>query len=548
MGWTKTTIVGAAIMALAPLLAAADHGANLHSNEQLVLAAERGYLDDVKRLLNEGISVNGKDHRGLTPWQAARIYGRKGVADFLATMGADTRRPIPNPEKIIDAMFREILTNNSPGAAVLVARNGKILFEKGYGLANIGDRVPVTPQTKFRIGSMTKQFTAAAILKLHEQGKLNLDDKLSKFIPEYPRGDEVTIHQLLTHTSGIHNCTSKPDFLQNLGVYIKPEDWIKSFENDPYDFDPGSKWSYSNSGYVLLAFISEKVSGEKYENFMRENFFEPLGMTNTGVCNSSDILEHEACGYSYQAGQVKKALYWDMSHGYGGGNLYSTVGDLYRWNEALFNGKALNKASLEAAFTPVHTPDDNTPRFDGYGYGFIIQKLGGLNEISHGGGLHGFLSYMLRIPKENLTVAVLLNTFPESAPGMHYGLAEEIAQLYLTDKMEPAPTFVVDKTVSPRAYDAYVGRYVDMLSPSGILLVSKVGDRLFARCGGHADFEIFPTSETEFFSKTTDEQITFVKDEKGAVIKAIHRQWGLVLHAPRLPEQPAAPGGEAPSQ
>jgi len=548
MGWTKTTIVGAAITALASSLAAADHGTNLHLNEQLVLATERGYLDDVKRLLNEGISVNGKDHRGLTPWQAARIYGRKGVADFLASRGADTRKPLPKPEKIIDAMFRELLTNNSPGAAVLVARNGNILFEKGYGLANIGDRVPVAPQTKFRIGSMTKQFTAAAILKLREQGKLNLDDKLSKFIPDYPRGDEVTIHHLLTHTSGIHNCTSKPDFLQNVGVYHEPEYWIKSSENDPYDFDPGQKWNYSNSGYVLLAFIIERVSGEKYEDYMRETFFEPLGMTNTGVCNSSAILEHEACGYTYQDGQVKKALYWDMSNGYGGGNLYSTVGDLYRWNEALFNGKALNKASLEAAFTPVHTADDNTPRFDGYGYGFIIQKLGGLNEIAHGGGLHGFSSYMLRIPKENLTVAVLLNTFPESPPGMHWGLAEEIARLYLTDKMEPAPTFVVDKTVSPRAYDACVGRYLDMLSPSGILLVSKVGDRLFARCGGHADFEIFPTSETEFFSKTADEQITFVKDEKGAVIKAVHRLSGLILHAPRLPEQPVASGGDAPAR
>ena len=331
--------IGSALMALPTLLAAADHGANLHSNEQLVLAAERGYLDDVKRLLNSGISVNEKDHSGLTPWQAARIYGRKGVADFLAASGADTRKPIPNPEKIIDAMFREILTNNSPGAAVLVARNGKILFEKGYGLANIGDRVPVTPQTKFRIGSMTKQFTAAAILKLHEQGKLNLGDKLSKFIPEYPRGDEVTIHQLLTHTSGVNDCSLKPDFLKSVGTHIEPEDIIKSFENGPYEFDPGTKWFYDNCGYVLLAFIIEKVSGEKNEDYLHEAFFEPLGMTNTAVYNSSDILEHEASGYSYQDGKVKKALYWDMSWGYGSGNLYSTVGDLYRWNEALFNGK-----------------------------------------------------------------------------------------------------------------------------------------------------------------------------------------------------------------
>ena len=526
---------------------AADHGANFHSNEQLVLAAERGYLDDVKRLLAAGTRVNEKDHRGLTPWQAARIYGRKGVADFLAGAGADTRRPLLKPEKIIDAMFREILTNNSPGAAVLVARNGKILFEKGYGLANIGDRVPVTPLTKFRIGSMTKQFTAAAILKLHEQGKLNLDDKLSKFIPEYPRGHEVTIHQLLTHTSGVNDYGLKPDFLKRVGTHIEPEELIKLFENGPYEFDPGTKWFYDNCGYVLLAFIIEKVSGEKNEDYLRETFFEPLGMTNTAVYNASDILEHEASGYSYQDGKVKKALYWDMSWGHGSGNLYSTVGDLYRWYEALFNGKALNKASLEAAFTPVHTPDDDTPRFDGYGYGFMLQKLRGLNEVCHGGCLHGFLSYMLRIPKENLTVAILQNAALQSPPGMHIGLAEEIAQLYLTDKMEPAPTFVVDKTVSPRVYDTYVGRYFDLLSEGG-LFVSKVGDRLFARCAPHADFEIFPTSETEFFSKTADEQITFVKDEKGAVIKAIHRLSGLILHAPRLPEQPAVSGDEPPSQ
>src|SRR5439155_23716249 len=210
------------------------------------------------------------------------------------------------------------------------------------------------------IGSMTKQFTDAAILKLHEQGKLNLDDKLSKFIPEYPRGNEVTIHQLLTHTSGIHNVTEKPDFLQSVGVYIKPEDLIKSFDNDPYDFDPGRKWSYNNSGYILLGFIIETVSGETYGDYLHETFFEPLGMTNTAVHDASDIIEQEASGYSCQDGQVKKALHWDMSRAYSAGNLYSTVGDLYRWNEALFNGKAINEASLEAAFTPVHTPDSNT--------------------------------------------------------------------------------------------------------------------------------------------------------------------------------------------
>lgn len=538
------------LLALAPVLGAIAQD-NLGSTFQgtktneLVLAAARGYLDEVKRLLNADAAVNATDQRGLTAWQAAKIYGRKGVADFLTSQGADIRMPMPKPEQVIDGMFREIVQTNAPGVAVLIALNGSIVFEKGYGLASIEDRLPVTPETKFRIGSMTKQFTAAAILKLHEEGKLNLDDKLSRFMPGYPRGDEVTIHHLLTHTSGIRDYTQKPDVLKTATVFIEPKDLIKTFENDRYDFDPGKKWSYNNSGYILLGYIIEKISGKPYGDFLHDNFFGPLGMTNTAFPTASDIIEHEAQGYSHEDGQWKKALNWDMSRVYSAGGLYSTVGDLYRWNEALFNGRVLSEASLKAAFTPVHTADDNTPMFEGYGYGWILQELRGVREISHGGKLHGFSSYLLRIQDEKLTVVVLENAMP-SAPGMHNGLAEEIAQLYLADKMEFAPTFVVDQTVSHRVYDAYVGRYADLLS--GTLIVSKDAERLFAQFAGHPSFELFPSSETEFFSKSADEQITFVRDDKGAVVKAVHRQWGLVLRDPRLPEPTAASAPDAPSE
>ncbi len=175
--------------------------------------------------------------------------------------------------------------------------------------------------TKFRIGSITKQFTAAAILRLQEQGKLSVRDPLSKFIPDYPRGSEVTLHHLLTHTSGIHSYTGKPNFLETVSAYTTPEDLIKSFKNDPYDFDPGKKWLYNNSGYFLLGYIIEKVSGQSYGEFLKQQFFEPLGMKNTGVHHWSDILEHEAFGYAYEAGRFKKAQNWDMSRAGGAGAL-----------------------------------------------------------------------------------------------------------------------------------------------------------------------------------------------------------------------------------
>ena len=249
-------------------------------------------------------------------------------------------------------------------------RMARSCFEKGYGLTDIEHQAAITPESKFRIGSLTKQFTAAAILKLQEEGKLSVTDKLSKYIPDFPRGDEVTLHHLLTHTSGIHNFTQKPGFMQRVTNAIAIEDLIKSFKNDPYDFDPGTKWLYDNSGYVLLGYIVEKVSGEDYGKFLRENFFQPLGMTNTGVYRTNLALKHEALGYSYEEHKFQRAVNWDMSWAGGAGALYSTAEDLYRWNEGIFNGKVLSEASLKAAFTPGKTrenEDDNSG--DGYGCG-----------------------------------------------------------------------------------------------------------------------------------------------------------------------------------
>lgn len=257
------------------------------------------------------------------------------------------------PSEKADALLSGLIQTNDPGVAVLVVQNGKILFEKGYGLADLEHHVPVTPQTIFRIGSVTKQFTATAILKLQEEGRLSINDKLSKYIPDFPRGDEVTLRELMNHTSGIHDYV--PNDLSTIAKPTTIEAMIKEIEKHPYDFDPGTQWRYDNAGYTLLGYIVEKVSGQSYGDFLRQNLFQPLGMTNTGVYRTHLGLSHEALGYSLGTKGFEPAFYIDPSWNGGDGALYSTVEDLYRWNEGIFNGRVLDAASLSAAFTPVAT-------------------------------------------------------------------------------------------------------------------------------------------------------------------------------------------------
>jgi CubicO group peptidase (beta-lactamase class C family) len=442
-----------------------------------------------------------------------------------------------------DALLRGLIETNDPGLAVLVAQDGKILFEKCYGLADREHHVPVMPQTTFRIGSIGKQFTAAAILKLQEKGKLSVNDKLSKYIPDFPRGDEVTLRHLLTHTSGIHSYTEKQGFIQGVTSAVKPDDLVNSFKNDPYDFDPGKKWHYNNSGYFLLGRIVEKVSGQSYGDFLQKNFFQPLGMTNTGVYRAHPGLPHEALGYSLEGEDFTNAVNWDMSWAGGAGTLYSTVEDLFRWNEGIFNGRVLDGASLKLAFTSVKVFENQLNSDSGYGFGWFIGRHHGLWEISHGGGLNGFLSFLLRVPDETFTVAVLANASPGRTNAIPLVLARQLVDIYLADKLAPVPN--VNTNVSPKSYDALTGRY-DSGIQGVIVTISRRGTHLFAQTANGPEMgpeeEIFPKSDTEFFSKFGG-QITFLKDRSGKVVKIIGQSdgsatlWpGMVLFAPRMNE------------
>lgn len=495
-------------------------------------AAGLGDLDTLEMLLSHGADINATTY-GLTALHHAKIRGRDDTATFLREKGINAKIPMSSPETVVDALLKDIIKGDSPGAAVLIAQDGEILYQKGFGYANLENQIPITPQTKFRIGSMTKQFTASAILKLQEESLLKVTDRLSKFLPDYPRGDEVTIRHLLTHTSGIHNYTDYPEFAATVETYIEAEEMIELFKADKFDFAPGEKWSYSNSGYFLLGHIIEKVSGQSLKNYLKHHFFDPTGMKNTEVRNSKHPPQNEATGYSYTGGKPEKAVNWDMSRAGGAGNLYSTVQDLYRWNEAIFNNKLLNQNTLKSAFTPVKINDGSQGDAFGsqYGYGWMLMEKRGLKEIGHGGGLPGWMSYLTRYPQQNLTITILANASPAPNP-VPSVLTDRIAEIYLWQQMKPMESFATEKTVN--ISDDYIGQY-DYVG--GIMTITREGGQLFAQLTGQPKVEIFPKSETEFFWKVVDAQITFVHNKEGEVTHVIHHQGGQTLKAPRLEQK-----------
>jgi CubicO group peptidase (beta-lactamase class C family) len=440
----------------------------------------------------------------------------------------------PDLSSQIDALFEGIVRSNTPGAAVFIARDGKKLLEKGYGLAQVETHTPITCDTRFRIGSITKQFTAAAILKLQEQGRLNVNDPISKYFPDWPRGREVTLRHLLTHSSGIHNFTAKPGFQTNVTIAMPLEALISSFKNDPYDFIPGEKFRYSNSGYVLLGAIIEKVSGGTYASYLRNTFFEPLGMKNTGVYPSGALLTNEALGYAYENGPVRRSVDWNMSNVAAAGNLYSTARDLFLWNEALFGGRVLSPASLRAAFTVgvLAGDDPRHPEDTGYGYGWTIDRLNGAREISHGGELAGFGSYLLRLPEYKLTVVVMLNCVPQLPKLQQWILAREIACLALGPELPPHAEPKAATNVPAAALDAIIGRY-DM-SDGTTLTITRENGRVFMEITGRKKFEILPKSDRTFFVNSGEAEATFVRNANGQVVKVILKQGGERIDAPKL--------------
>lgn len=428
--------------------------------------------------------------------------------------------------------LREATAGETAGVAVLVARDGQVVFQGGFGFADLAQKLPITTDTKFRIGSVTKQFTAAAILRLAEAGKLALTDPLSKHLPGFPRGDEITLRHLLTHTSGLHSFTDDPDFIKRVGTRIEPVELMAKIKLAPLDFLPGTKFHYSNSGYFLLGEIVARVSGRPLGDFFRETFFEPLGMKNTGLYVNATPPQGIALGYGFKSGTWERALDWDMSWAGGAGALYSTVGDLFLWTEALFNGRVLSDASFQAAITPVALPATEDAMKYGYGLGRFEHRR--LPVIGHGGGLSGWSSDLIRFPEQRCTVVVLSNALPPS-PGLVAGtLSRKLAETLLEADIKKLPPMEVDASADPKTFADYVGRYD---YKTAIMTVSLAGAELHAQITGQPEFQIFPKAKDRFFWKVVDAEVEFVRDDQGKVVAARHSQNGNVMRAARLTDR-----------
>ncbi|MCU7550096.1 serine hydrolase [Chitinophagaceae bacterium LB-8] len=495
-------------------------------SDQLGVAVSRGDLDKMNLLIDNGVDVNAKSSAGISPLVAAKIAGRTDIVQYLIKKGAK-EEAVPDAATLIDTYYQSLKGKEMPGIAVLVSKDGKTVYERGFGYADIKGKKIVTPNTKFRIGSVTKQFTAAAILKLQEQGLLSVNDKLSKYIPDFPRGEEVTIHHLLTHTSGIHSYTNKPDFINKVTKTISEDSLIYSFKNDPYDFNPGENFMYNNSGYFLLGYIIEKVSGKSYGEYLKQTFFDPLQMKNTGVHYAGIKLEEEAHGYGSNNGKYDDAINWDMSWAGGAGALYSTLHDLDTWNMSLHSGKVLRPESLKAALTTVTLKNGDQPAMN-YGYGLVTGKYRGIDYIEHSGGLHGFVSQLAYYPKEKLSVVMFSNTM---TPEVTFD-PNKIAEAYLWNEMEKETAKQV-VSVPAEVLQRYTGRYDFM---SAVMQVTLESDQLFAQLSGQAKFPIYPSSQTEFFWKVVDAKIKFIPDENGVVNRAEFRQNGQTLNVKKLKE------------
>lgn len=336
-----------------------------------------------------------------------------GLLFYLSTSSLFAQNQTEKAAKIEDLMslYHEYDQFNG---SVLVAENGKVIYKGGQGLANMEWEIPNEANTKHRLGSITKQFTGMLIMQLVEQGKLSLDGKITDYLPDYPKetGDKITLHHLLTHSSGIFNYTNIPTFFseQSRDPYT-PEGFLSVFQDLELQFEPGAQYSYSNSGYFLLGVIIEKVTGKTYEAVLKEQIFDPLGMNDTGFDHHSTILKNRATGYEKNGPNYINSPYLDMSIPYAAGSMYSTVEDLYLWDQALYTEKLLSKKNRDLIFTP-HIPD----RRGDYGYGWIIgkQAIGSSTDstlmVGHGGGINGFNTLITRLPTEKHLVVLLNNT------------------------------------------------------------------------------------------------------------------------------------------
>lgn len=418
--------------------------------------------------------------------------------------------------KQLDELLSSTFKASGPGCAVLVASKGNIIYNKAFGSASIELGVPLKSDMLFKIASLTKQFTAVAILQLAEQGKLLLQDSIQRFIASYPsKTKSITIEHLLTHTSGI------PDYMQLdfNSPYLErwdfsPAQLIDSFKNRPLQFEPGSRFAYSNSGYYLLGYIVEKVSGKPYEQYITDHLLKPLNMEQSFFDINNRIIPNKVNGYVTENNYFKNADYWSSSIAYAAGGLLSNTGDLYKWFSGLLQYKILKKETLQKAFTAYRLADGSPIS---YGYGWYVQQSGNLQSIEHAGIMNGFVSNLVYFPQRELFVVALFNN--QQAP--KDAISKAIAEAALGQPLQSA-TY----QPSPEIIKNYIGKYELTGNKGRSLQVYQKENTLFLKVSGQDSFELLFQSPAVFELKNIKDMKGEFITENGRAIKIMVQQNG----------------------
>lgn len=404
-------------------------------------------------------------------------------------------------DKLLSAEFKP----DEPGAAVLVSKNGEIVYNKALGMANLELNSPMQVDNVFWIASIGKQFTAIAILQLMEQGKLNLQDEITRFIPDYPtQGNNITIEHLLTHTSGIHNYAGMKDPEKKLSGDVSLSQVIDFFKNLPMRFVPGTKWEYSNSGYLLLGYIIEKITGKTYPQYLEENIFKPLGMTNTFFADNKRIIKKRVGAYSVGEMGFENARYLNPTIIYSAGAIQSTVGDFFKWHQAVHTYKLVQKETLEKVFTRYKLTDGKETD---YGYGWRLGFVYESPSVWHGGSIEGFGNIELYLPKEDVFVVVFSNCncyYPKD-------LAAKLAALAIGKRYD-----YKEMPVESSILKKYVGLYENQKGQQRIISIAE--NRLYSQLGRGPKSELKAYQQNMFYFKDDPlKTIEFLRNQKAGV-------------------------------
>lgn len=401
--------------------------------------------------------------------------------------------------------------------SVLIAKGGKLLVNKGYGLSNHEHSVPNSPATQFRLSSLSKPFVSLAIMKLQEKGLLTVNDRLSDYISDYPRGNEITIHHLLTHTSGIKNYTALSEFQTFKKLPATIPQIIERFKYLGLAANPGSVYKFCNSNYALLCFIIERVTGQSHYEYIKEHILKPAGMINTGYDTHCAIVPGRAAGYMLENNELVNADYTDITAAVGLGSFYSTVEDMYLFNKALDTPLLASRNSLEQMFTPYAQIGDKEDNIM-YGYGWATITLAGHEVKKHIAGIDGFSTAMYRFADENMFIVVLSNFQHALTEPLSFDLAA-----ILCNQPYELPTLHKPFPIDTRLYNDYVGKY----EYKGLIYrIEQKGDSLFFKQPDKASYQLFAESETQFFINGIPIVVRFVKDADGVVTHLITKAFG----------------------